>query len=231
MALIIRPEGVHVAGSVAGTCSQRGNVGSVVRNRSLPVRKRSSRQAASRVFFGSLTIAWQTELTQAQRASWRVYAANVPWKNRLGSPATLAGVTHFVRSNLPRLLAGLPRVDVAPGLFGLADAPRFLSAVGSAATNVVWLGFSPADPWQVEPGAFLASRLTLPQNSAVSYPKRLARSLPSILGDDVSPPSIPHVLSAPYAFAQSQRLWLSARIGRADGRLSEPTSLSFRRSA
>ncbi len=51
--------------------------------------------------------------------AWNTYGANTPVLDNQGTPINLTGQNHYVRSNSPRLQAGLARVDAAPTIFTL----------------------------------------------------------------------------------------------------------------
>lgn len=227
MALVVLPEGTQISGSIGGTVYSRNRFGAYKRSRSVPVNPNTDRQVAVRNSVRSLTIAWQNELTTILRAAWEVYASNIVWKNKLGQDVVLTGLNHYVRSNTPRLLASLARLDVAPTIFNLGVAELGLAAAASAATQEVSMTFLDTQAWADEDGAFEAPSLGLPQNASVAFFGGPYRLTDPVLGSSTTPPTSPVVLDSPFVFAEGQRLWLRTRIGRADGRLSEFARVNF----
>lgn len=74
-------------------------------------------QGVVRNAMSSLATAWSQDLTADQRLAWADYALNVPGTNRIGDPIQLSGQNWYIACNVPRLQAGLPRVDDAPTIF------------------------------------------------------------------------------------------------------------------
>lgn len=225
MALVVLPEGQQRSGKQGGIVWSRNRSGAYVRNRAVPVNPNTDRQVAVRNAVRSITIAWDTILTQAQRDAWSVYAANVTWKNKLGQDIHLTGLNHFVRSNTPRVQHGLPRVDAAPVIFDLATAELELAATASEATQDLTVAFSTVPPWATEQDAWQFFAMGLPQNGSIKFFGGPFRHLGIIHGGD--PAVSPMVAPAAFPFAENQRVWVRSRISRADGRLSEFAQVNF----
>lgn len=225
MALVVLPGGTQISGSIGGTTYSHNRFGAYKRNRSIPVNPNTDRQVAVRNAVRSLTINWQTVLTQAQRDAWEVYAANIDWVNRLGQTVKLTGLNHYVRSNTPLVQHELTRQDTAPVIFNLASAELFLSATGSEATQVLTVAFSLIPDWATEAGAWQFFAMGLPQNGAIKFFGGPWRHMGIVHGGD--PAVTPALLNAPFPFAEGQRIWVRSRILRADGRLSEFAQVNF----
>lgn len=227
--LVVLPEGQQRSGSAGGSVWSRNRYGAYVRNRSVPVNPNTDRQGVVRNSVKALTIAWQNTLTQAQRDAWDVYAKNVSWLNKLGQPVNLTGLNHYVRSNAPRALCSLARLDAAPTVFNLAAAELNLSCVASEAAQTLVFSFDDTADWCSEDGAFQIFSMGMPQNASIKYfggPFRFTVCLP---GDSVAPQTSPAapVATPDWPFAADQRVWIQSRIGRADGRLSELARANF----
>lgn len=229
MALVVLPEGTQISGSIGGTVWSHNRYGAYKRNRSIPVNPNTDRQVAIRNFVKNLTIAWQNTLTQQQRNQWDTYAANVDWLNKLGQTVNLTGLNHYVRSNVPRLQVGLARVDGGPPIFNLATAEQNLGGTGTEAGQQVSVSFDDTAAWTTETGGFEAFYLGIPQNAAIKFFGGPWRLLHAEFGQDApnGEPSSPHIVAACWPIAEDQRLWVSSRIGRADGRLSEIARVNF----
>jgi hypothetical protein len=212
----------QASGSVGGLTYSHNRGGMYIRSRATPTNPGSAFQAAVRAFVATLTSAWNDTLTAAQRAAWDTYAENVPMTDSLGEPRNIGGLGHYVRSNVPRLQAGLDRVDDGPTTYNLGEftAPSFgtISAAGGTAA----VNFDTGDDWVDEDDAGMLILLSRGQNPGVNYFKGPYRFTDSIDGDSGTPPTSPASLTAPFALAVGQKLFGQARVSRADGRLSLP---------
>ncbi len=225
MALIVHPEGTQVSGSIGGTTFSHNRFGAYKRNRSIPVNPNTSRQVAVRNAVRSIAIGWENDLTEDQRAAWEVYAANITWTNRVGQSVFLTGLNHFVRSNTPRVMNAIPRVDVAPAIFNLGSAELELAVTASAATQDLTItGRDPA-PWIGEADAWQFFSMGIPKNAGIKFFGGPYRQLTAVPG--AGPPPFPVVIAAAFAFAEGQRIWVRSRITRGDGRLSEFAEVNF----
>lgn len=225
MSLVVLPEGQQRSGKQGGIVFSHNKGGPYIRNRAIPTNPNTARQVAVRNAMRSITIAWTTILTQAQRDAWDVYAANVSWLNRLGQTIKLTGLSHFVRSNTPRVAHGIAREDAAPVIFDIAAAEGALSAQASEATQDLTIDGDPAGPWIGEVDAWQFFYMGLPQNASVKFFKGPYRFLTATPG--AGPPPWPIVIAAAFPFAAGQRLWLRSRVARGDGRLSEFAECNF----
>lgn len=212
----------QASGSIGGLTASHNRGGLYFRARTVPTNPNSPQQQAVRAYVADLTSRWNNVLNVGQRGAWDLYATNVELPDTLGEPRNVGGIAHYVRSNVPRLQAGLDRVDNGPSIFNLGDfSPPMLSTFLAASDDFV-ADFNPADVWCDESGSamlFLASR---PANPTVNYFKGPYRYCGSIEGDDVTPPSAPATITAPFPFELDQRIFVQARVTRADGRLSLP---------
>lgn len=225
MALIRYAEGQQRSGSIGATVYSHNRYGAYVRARSVPVNPNTDRQVNVRNAMRSLTIAWQNTLTDAQRAAWNVYAANVSWVNRFGDPVNLTGLAHYIRSNTELVTLGFGRIDPGPVIFNLAAAELLLGCTASEATQQLSITFDDTETWANEAGAFQHFSMGLPQNGAIAFFNGPWRYLTSVAG--VSPAVSPKVATAAFPIAEGQRIWLRSRIMRADGRLSEFAQVNF----
>lgn len=219
MALVRFPEGQQRSGSTGGTTFSHNRFGAYIRPRTVPVNPNTDRQVAVRNAVRSLSIAWENTLTQAQRDAWNTYGANVSWLNRLGDPVNLTGLNHYIRSNTIQVALGFARQDTAPVIFNLATAELSLGCTASEATQQLSITFDDTATWANEAGAFQYFYLGLPQNAGITFFGGPYKYIVSVAG--VTPAVSPLAATAPWPFAEGQRLWIRSRILRADGRLSE----------
>ena len=222
MALITLGGGVaSISGSIGGTTFSRNRGGPYMRTRAVPVNPNSPAQAAVRSFMAQLTALWSDTLTQAQRDLWDTYALNVLLPNALGEPRNVGGIGMYIRSNVPRLQSSLDRVDAAPTIFNLGDftAP---SAASITAPGDLSIAFEETDDWVTEDGAALIIYSSRGNNASINFfkgPFRYAAAIPGA----VVPVTSPDLVASPFPFVATQKVFLRARVTRADGRLSAET--------
>ena len=220
-------KGSHItqaSGSLAGVTYSHNRGGQYTRARAIPVDPGSPYQVEVRNYVSALTSAWGSLLTQAQRTAWDTYAELVPLLDSLGDPRNAGGIAHYVRSNVPRLQAGLSQQDDAPTIYDLGEytAPTIESAT---APDQVSVGFNPSDAWANETGSAMLLYGSRGQNPSINFFKGPYRFAGPIAGDDTTPPTSPTVITNPFTLTDGQRLFLQGRVSRADGRLSSPFRL------
>ena len=111
------------SGSIGGMTASRNRGGMYLRGIGNPTNPNTPQQQEIRGILGTLSQRWQTTLTDAQREAWRTYATNVSVTDVFGDSRNLSGQQMYVRSNTPRLQAGLAAVDDGPTEFNLGEAP------------------------------------------------------------------------------------------------------------
>lgn len=214
----------QASGSLNGLTFSHNRGGMYIRNRSIPTNPGTALQAAVRNYFSSLAKRWQQVLTASQRQAWSDYGTNVPIVDALGEPRNLTGLQHYLRSNTPRLQAGLDVVDDGPTVYSL---PAFQAPVPTAseAAQKVSIAFNNGDDWANEDDAAM---LVLGSDSlpgSINYHKGPYNYLGKIEGDSVTPPTSPTLFDPKAPFVAGQKVFVQARVTRADGRLSEPFRL------
>lgn len=95
------------------------------RSRVIPVNPNTERQGQARANMAQAVGAWSNILSDTQRQAWTSYAQSTPVVDRLGAQLILSGQQMFVKSALPRLIAGLALVLDGPTTSGLATTPTF----------------------------------------------------------------------------------------------------------
>lgn len=222
MTLTVYPEGVKKSGTGGGTVHSHCRYGSYTRNRSYPVNPNTVRQSQMKAILAALSIAWNESLTDNQRKSWLKYAANISWKNRLAQTVNLTGFTHFVRSNAPRLQAGVPRIDAGPFTYNLAVPEQDMSIDNNIGLDTIIVTYDNVGPaWAAEAGAYQIFWQGRPTSSSQKFFGGPWRYLGNIAGLAPGPPASPTLFSTEFPYALGQLLRVRSRISRADGRLSE----------
>lgn len=211
---------VGMAGKIAGTVFARNRSGAYARAWAKPVNPRTDRQNAIRALTGILAGLWAA-LSAAQRAAWNLYANGVTVTNRLGESMKLSGYNMFCRSNAARLYASLDAVSDGPIVMNLAEADETLAATITAATNTVAVAFDNTKDWANEDDGAMLIYVGEPQNGNVQFFNGPWRYAGKIEGDGTTAPSSPANITAPFEIGVGQKVFVQARVSRADGRLSE----------
>lgn len=138
MALIrLGPIVADIRGSISGVVYSRNRGGAYVRSRITPLNPQSPRQVAVRAALADFAQRWSNVLTQAQRDSWDLYAANVPLNNSLGEPRNITGLNMYIRSNSLLLDTEATLVDDGPVIFTLGPTIVPTLTLDAAADTVV----------------------------------------------------------------------------------------------
>lgn len=217
--------GDQMSGSMGGITASRNAAGTYFRQRSIPVNPATAQQQAVRNAMSQLAAAWVSVLSSAQRAAWVTYSDNVPLTDKLGAQINVGGLPMYQRSNVPRLQAGLPRVDDAPTIFDLGDftTPTLTVAVLATALQV---SFDNSDAWANEDDSAMLVYGSRPVNASIAFFKGPYRLAGTIDGDSTTPPTSPATLTNPFPFVAGQRVFTQFRVSRADGRLSSVQRLT-----
>jgi len=208
------------SGSIGGTTYSHNRYGAYARQRSVPVNPNTSRQSYVRNLMATLTQYWNNTLTSTQRSQWANYAANVSVLNRLGKAVYLTGLNHFVRSNIALLQAGFPQVDAGPVILTLPETDPTMSATMSEATQQLSIAFDDGLDWVDEDEAGLLIHVGKPVNQSINFFGSPFRFADAIEGDSGTPPTTPAAIASPWVVQEDQKVFVQARIVRADGRLS-----------
>lgn len=210
-----------MSGSIGGVTHARNRFGAYQRSRTKPVNPNTARQVEVRSAVTLLAARWADTLTLAQRTAWGLYGNSVAMKNKLGETIFLTGFNQYIRSNVILIQTGNTIVDDGPTIFELPEKDPTMSITATEAGQTISVAFDDTLPWANETGAFLFTFQGSPQNAQRNVFFGPWRRMATIIGDDSSPPAVPSVQATPFAIAEGQHQWIYARIGRADGRLSE----------
>lgn len=213
----------EASGSLAGCTFSRNRGGQYMRARVTPVNPNTTQQQFVRSLLAQLASVWSGVLTEAQRSAWETYALNVPLPDSFGDPRNVGGIGMFIRCNVPRLNAGdatLLLLPEAPTLYNLGDYTAPVIDSADAAASTLDITFTAADEWANEDLAAMLICVGRPQNPGVNYFKGPYQFAAVVLGDGTTPPTSPVTVTSPFPFAAGQRMFVYARVTRADGRLS-----------
>lgn len=223
-------------GSVFGSSIASGKLGDIVAARNpsgmylrrhvIGTNPNSTRQNTIRSRLSLLAPQWETELTPAERIGWDNYAQQTPVTGRGGEINNISGFNHFIRTNQACLEGSVTVKTAAPALNLLAENDPTLAAAISVATQNISLTFNNALPWAGEAGGKLLVYMGTPVNSSRTFFGGPWRYAGAISGATPTPPTSPATLAVPFPVQLGQKVWLQARILRADGRLSDPFQCS-----
>jgi len=212
----------NASGSTGSTTMSHNRFGFYIRNRVTPVNPNSDRQQASRANFSSAAEIWSAILTLAQRTAWNQYAAAVPWINAVGQSVHLTGFNMFVRSMSVTLANGLPDVVAGPTVLTLPETDPTFSVTISEATQLISVTFDDTLAWANEDDAAMQITMGSPKGTGRTFLGGPFRVAGTILGDSITPPTVPTTIAVPFLVAEDQQVDVNARIVRADGRVSNP---------
>lgn len=208
-----------ISGSMNGTTFSHNAGGPYMRARVIPTNPNTAFQQVVRNAMATLSAFWNDTLTPAQRAAWAVYAANVQIPNRLGQSRNVTPLNMYVRSNQPRIQAGLPRQDTAPIIFDLGAFTDPSFAIDQP-SNEVDVSFTDTDDWANEDDSAMLVWGSFPKSPSTVYFTGPYQFLGRIDGDAITPPTSPAAIAMLAAFSVGQQGFFRTRVSRADGRLS-----------
>lgn len=211
----------QASGSIGGMTASHNAGGMYLRARTIPVNPQSAGQVAVRNALSQLVVRWGATLTQSERDDWDTYAFNTPLTNSLGDQVQRSGQQMYIRGNVARLQQGLPIADTAPTEFNLGTftAPTFAVASG---TGLISVTFENTDEWANEDDAQMVIAASRPQSPGITFFVGPYRVAGGIDGDGTTPPTSPTTIAVPFPVSAGQKVFLTAKVTRADGRLSSP---------
>lgn len=221
MAIATYLEYGEIRGSIGGKVYSRNRYGPYIRNRAVPINPNTARQQAARLNFSDCAVLWSNTLTAAQRTAWNLYGASVSVTNRLGQQIYLSGFNHFLRSNTAIKQVAGTLVSAGPTIYTLPGADSLFIPTISEAAQQISVPFDTGRDWVGEDEAHMYVYMSQPRSPGRTYiggPYRFASEIP---GDSASPPTSPQTIAVPFVVVEDQRVIVEARIGRADGRLSD----------
>lgn len=222
MALVKYGGGIlEIRGSIGGQTHSKNRYGNYIRQRTKPVNPNSSAQQAVRADLAYLVEQWSSQLTSVQRAAWAVYAASITMLNKLGESIKLTGFNHFIRSNVSLLNSALTYVADGPVVLSLPGTDPDFAVTISEAANQISVVFDDAAAWCSEDNAYMTIHQGMPQIQTRNFFGGPSRHSDTIFGDSGAPITSPQLCNMVFPVAEDQRDWITARIGRADARLSE----------
>ena len=211
---------VAMAGKMAGNVFARNRSGSYVRAWAKPVNPQTGRQEVARNIVAFLAQQWRETLTELQRQAWNTYASNVSMLNKLGESINLSGFNQYVRSNSVVLLMGFPQVDDGPAIQSLAGTDPTFAVAATADDQNIAITFDDTLDWVDEDEAGLEILVGNPQQQTINFFNGPFRFADGLEGDSITAPVTGDEIVSPFTLTEGQKLFVEARIVRADGRIS-----------
>jgi hypothetical protein len=213
---------VQMSGSIAGVTHARNRFGNYIRPRTKPVNPNSTGQGLARSSLSMLVQRWRVTLTSDQRIAWATYAAAVAMKNRLGETVYMTGFNHYLRSNAYKGYTGEAAIDAGPTVLALPEKDPAMTIEVHVTGNHISVTFNNALPWANEAGGYLIIYQGQPQSHTRNFFNGPWKYCYRIEGATPVPPTSPGTITCKYTAVLGQKVWVYARIYRADGRISEP---------
>jgi hypothetical protein len=210
----------QASGSVGGSTFAHNQGGLYIRARSIPTNPSTAQQQAVRNALTALTGSWTSALTQAQRDAWTTYATNVPIIGTLGDSRKISGLSMYVRCNVPRLQAGVSRIDTAPTTFTLGTLTN-PTVTASATSPQLSIAFTNTDAWATAAGGYMLVYASRGQSAGINFFKGPYQYAGKITGAS-TPPTTPKTIVTPFALTAGQKVFIQAVATLADGRLTAP---------
>lgn len=215
----------QASGAIAGLVYSHNHGGMYTRSRATPTNPSSAAQVVVRNAVANLSNFWSQTLTAAQRAAWNVYATNVPLVGPLGSARKVSGIAMYTRSNVPRIQAGLTRVDAGPTTYTLGSFTNPTITVSHTSPEFS-VAFTNTDSWATAVGGAMLIYASRPQSAGIGFFNGPYKFAGKIAGA-VTPPTSPSTIVSPFPLAAGQQVFFRVEVTQLDGRLSA----AFRASA
>ena len=129
----------QASGRIGGTVFSKNRAGVYIRNGTKPVNTYTIYRAEVKARLSAASQHW-VGMSLADRTAWNVWAAQIPWKNRLGQSISLTGQQACIQCNARILAVGAAMIDVP----SLSAPPENISNVtvtrdiGSGTFNLAW---------------------------------------------------------------------------------------------
>lgn len=214
----------EASGSIGGMTYSHNAGGMYTRGRTIPVNPNSQYQQGVRGALAALATAWTSELTDAQRLAWQVFADNVPVVNRLGDARVIPALAWYIKANVQRLAQGKTRIDAGPEVYALGNLTEPSPTVQEPSTGS--LAFTNSDAWAIAVGGHLFLQVSPPQSPTVNFYSGPFRTVLTVNGA-VVPPTTPQAFTYPWAGAEGQKVFYRTIASEPDGRPTNVWSGSF----
>jgi len=213
---------VGMSGSIGGTVFARNHYGNYARAKTKPINPNTAMQQAVRASLSFLTDYWGQTLTAVQRTAWNLYGSSVAMTNKLGETVYLTGFNHFIRSNSILKRSARSLVAAGPVIFEIPEADPTFAFAATQTDNMGTFTYDDTAAWANEDGGWMHMFMGQPQNPQRNFFGGPWKLYCAVAGNSVAPPSSPGTGSGSWVVSEGQKVWVYARITRADGRTSAP---------
>jgi len=223
----------QASGSLGGFVASHNRGGMYLRSRSIPTNPGTDGQNLVRTAFGALADMFQT-LNTAERQSFEDYAENVLITDRLGEPRKATAMNMFQKCNAVRyaFLGVAKVVRTAPNTYNTGAVPQIQALVATyyAANSLklaatVSVSDAPAVYNADNVILFFASAPQSPSVNSFKGPFHYLTYEP-VKALSLQPQACVPYADGNWAILGDDKVFLSCRVSRADGRLSGRTILS-----
>lgn len=210
------------SGKLGGLVASRNKGGQYFRRNAMPTNPQTTKQTINRTNFATWVQEW-IGLSEANKESWRVWAANVPFLDSLGQVYHLSGQQAYIRANSAVVLGGVGPFETAPSFMDNGQGPTALTqfTLGAAAGQLDYT-FSIGGSGASEEGT-LAVYVSRPQSLGKTFfkgPYQLSFINGGLNADDTTATADDVVAQQDWALVVDDYVHVRARILYADGRLS-----------
>jgi hypothetical protein len=223
----------QASGALGGFVASHNRGGMYLRSRSIPTNPGTTEQNRVRTAFGALADMFQS-LDSAERQSWEDYAENVLLTDRLGEPRKATALNMFEKCNAVRYgYLGYAYVTrTAPSTYNVGATPQIQSltatyfAVNSLKVTTI-TSVSDAPPVTI-PYDMIIFDVSAPQPKSINSFKGPFHNMTQewLTQLDTQPQTHINYPSGNWAVLGGDKVFIRARVSRADGRLSGATIVS-----
>lgn len=153
----------EISGSVGGSTFQKSLYGNTLRNKPIPIHKRTAGQINIRYFLQQLHAAWR-DLTADQRTQWNRFINFSGQTIRRDSGILLSGHDLFIKYNLTKLMIG-DAILTVPTYTPMPSVPRQEGTIGRDVAAMGWA----LDNTYDEAAVFFMLKLSSPRLASRSY--------------------------------------------------------------
>lgn len=161
-----------ISGSVGGSTFQKSLYGSILRNKPLPIHKRTFGQEVIRYHLQQLHAAWRT-LTTPERIQWNRFINFSNQTIRRDSGVLMSGHDLFIKYNLIKLMIG-DAILTVPTYISMPEVPVEEGTIGR---DPIAMGWGLDDTYD-EAAVFFIIKLTSPRLASRSFSRQGLRWIP-----------------------------------------------------
>lgn len=206
------------SGSVGGLTLLHSRGGLTLRARAVPVNPRKPAQDVVRGLLRYLANYWIENLSIKQRARWDTYAANTPRPNALGHHINVGGLAMWIRSQLPRVQAGLSFSKNAPTQYRTGSFTPVVGVTVASIAQRLIITFDNNDAWARAAGSAMLMFIGRPQNQTINRHRGSYRYSGRLDGNPLFPPTSPANFPVPFRVEIGHKVFFRVAVTLSDGR-------------